>query len=270
VNVFAYWDKPGDMPVYLRWCLDTWRDHGGIERLILLDDGNVNQWVEENTLDYGALREYSITERKDAYQVAVLARHGGLFLDVDTIMPAFPHALVDALQRSEIALYGHHMGVIAARQDSVFMARWLAILQRLLAAPRRFSPLPLGNQAYEMARDEFAGVTGRGALNRKLLRRLRFATTHRRYVARLNRTATAYMPELRGLPRPGVTHRERYERFWFSGKLPLARVFGRGQSLIALHNSWHPAWYSSLDEAQLLGDRCLLSRTLRHLRGVDR
>jgi len=267
--VFVYWDQPATMPAYLHWCLDTWSDHGEMAEVIVLNDANLFEWLPRETLNWEALNSYSITEKKDAIQVAILARHGGLFLDADTIVVAPPRDLFQALKHSEVALYGNHMGVIAARPNSPFMARWLYLLQEILDAPRQSLHLPLGNMAYERLRDECAGAVDYGPHVRRLLRVLAFAVGKRHLVRRLDRKRSGFMPELKGRSGGRRHHRSLYQAFWFSDSLPLERVFTRGQTLIGLHNSWNPPGYAELDEEGLMRDGSLLSRTLCHLRDVQ-
>lgn len=264
--VFVYWDRPEIMPAYLHWCLQTWDQYAELGEVVLLHDANLAEWMSLDMLDWHALDEYSVTEKKDAIQVAILSLHGGLFLDADTIIVAPPGHLLGGLKNSEIVLYGNHMGVMAARRGSIFMRDWLKQLQQILASPRVPLPQPLGNMAYERLRDQYSGVTGYPPRMRKLVRGAVFGLGKRRYVTRLDRRQSGFMPELVGNCFFRPDHYQRYRALWFDESIPVERVFTPGQTLIGLHNSWHPAEFNGLDEEGLMRDKSLLSRALRYLR----
>jgi len=283
VKIFAYWDNPGSMPVYLQLCVASWQKCGGIDEVCLISDANVRDWIAEDALDWNALQAYPVPQRKDAIEVAVLARYGGLFLDVDTLCAAPPLAIRQALVNREIALYGFHLAVVAARPSSGVVARWLELLQQTLAVPRArqmeatgLDYTMLGNYTFELLRDELA--TGRTAIPgeiqggivkqwRKLQRYRMLNGSGQTAIAQLDPRISGFIAERDYYSGSKLTARSRYEDFWFDKSVPLSAVTCHGAALTALHHSWTPAAYSALSLSVLAEDQSLLSRYLRALLG---
>jgi hypothetical protein len=273
------------MPAYLQLCMATWRVHGGIDDVCLVTDANLHDWIPEGVLDFVALQEYPMPQRKDAIEVAILARYGGLFLDVDTICCAPPVAIQQALADCEIALYGFHMAAVAAREGSKIAFRWHALLQQTLALPRErlmdatgLRYTELGNYTFELVRNELA--TGKRAvpgfsptkiirLWLKLRRHLMLKFTGQKYIAQIDPRKSGFIAEYDHRLQDKLNARERYESFWFDQHLPLSAVTRRGGALVALHHSWTPQAYAAMGFAELANDESLLSRYLRSLLGCS-
>jgi hypothetical protein len=281
VRIFAYWDKPERIPAYLQLCLATWRIHGGISDVHLVTDRNLHEWLDGDVLDLTALQHYPVAERKDAIEIAILARYGGLFLDVDTICAGPPLAIGQALAGSEIALYGYHVAAVAARPGSTIMQRWLALLQQTLALPREQlvatggpNYLQLGNYTFELLRTELATGTPAipGACDTRPARRVKAIRRHwfmqtrgRRFIRRLDPHKTGFIAEQGHRSQDRLDAPQRYLSFWFNRDLPDSVVTGNRGALIGLHHSWTPADYTALSLEELSADRRLLSRYLMYL-----
>ena len=114
---------------YLQLCRQTWdRSLGGAE-IVTLDLSNVEEHIGAGTLDLDALSRVSKPIQKDAAMVAVLHRHGGLFLDMDTLLAGDLTSMVRWLQRTGLVSFGGHLGAIAARPGTELLSRWLANVQ---------------------------------------------------------------------------------------------------------------------------------------------
>ncbi|MEZ5573719.1 MAG: capsular polysaccharide synthesis protein [Halioglobus sp.] len=281
MKIFAYWDKPESIPAYLQLCVATWQIYGDVDAVQLITDANLHEWIADGVLDMETLADYPIPQRKDAIEIAMLARYGGLFIDLDTICSAPLSALKEALADVEIALYGFHLSTVAAQPGSMTVARWLELLQATLRVPREqlmaatgLTYTELGNYSFELLRDELA--SGRCAtpaerpakvvrLWRKLLRHRMLKYSRQKYIAQLDPRGTGYIAEYDHRRQDTLTAKERYQSFWFDPHLPLSAVTAKEAALIGLHHSWTPAQYSVLGFAELAADQSLLSRYLRHL-----
>jgi len=280
-RIFTYWHEPREMPDYIARCMDTWITHAADYEVVLITDASLEQWTGTGVLDLQALSQYPLSQRKDAIEVATLARHGGLFLDADTLMAAPPRPLFNALEQAEVALYGNHLAAVAARPESPLMARWLQIVRQVLAVPRAELEaassreyFQFGNHSLELLREELASgrpapvIPGEGkwtARLKKLRRRLVVDTLRRNKLRRIDTARSGYLPEHLHCDLGKLSKRQAYEQFWFDRDMPPSAAIRNGATLIALHHSWTPAWYCALDKEQLDTDQCLLSRTLRHL-----
>jgi hypothetical protein len=128
-RVFTYWEPRGAVTPYLQLCRETWsRSLGGAE-IVTLDLSNVEEHIGAGTLDLDALSRVSKMMQKDAAMVAVLHRHGGLFLDMDTLLAGDLTSMIRWLRRTGLVSFGGHIGAIAARPGTELLARWLANVQ---------------------------------------------------------------------------------------------------------------------------------------------
>jgi hypothetical protein len=283
LRIFAYWDNPDCLPAYLQLCVATWKARGEINEVHLITDANLPQWVEEGVLDLVALQAYPVPQRKDAIEVAVLARYGGLFIDLDTICSGPLVTIQRALVDHQLALYGFHMAAVAAQPGAAIVSRWLQLVQQTLALPREqqmaatgLDYTELGNYSFELLRDELA--TGRTAtpcqsqakvlgFYRRVRRYLMFRFTRQQYIARISPISTGYIAEYVHRRDEQLSPQQRYRSFWFDEQLPVAAVYAQGGALIGLHHSWTPPAYTAKGLAELAQDQTLLSRYLRSLLG---
>ena len=282
--------------------METWKRALRQYDVVVLEYQNLPHYFEEGALDLETLRRLPLPMQKDAVMVAVLHRHGGIFLDVDTLAVADVAPLLAFLERSETISFHMHLACIAARPGAHLLHYWLGQIRKRLAAVRQLDgeppdvpwsylgndclyaamddviaaqdgtpwPLAAAERAIGLGRPEIPGA-GRRSLRARLLngllwrrRGLYFRTIHRNHYTMLERNRFAFMPELLGQPRKADAA-VLYRRFWFESSAGVDAAVREGQMLIGLHNSFTPDWYKQLSEAGVLAHPCLLSRTLKHL-----
>ena len=275
---------------YLRLCMATWSQNLPDWNVVVLDHSNLDSWMDPKTYDQAALRSLPLAVQKDAILVGVLAEHGGLFMDVDTIAVNDLAPFVAHLERAEVVTFSRHLAVVAARPGSPMMATWLVQNQaRIGSASVREQHGQEWDFAGNRTLEQTLDVVTDGPLARRLFRveavrqsaarssrlghihyvarRARhealFRTTRRGIHKRLARDA--FMPERGFYADSSMNGPEKYVNFWFGTEAELDDVFLDDQMVIGLHNSWTPAPYGELSEAEVLADDRLLSRTLRHI-----
>jgi hypothetical protein len=118
---------------YLQLCRETWdRSLGGAE-IVTLDLVNLEEHIGAGALDLDALSRLPKMSQKDAAMVAVLHRHGGVFLDMDTLLAGDLTSMVGWLARTGVVSFGSHVAAIAARPGTELLGLWLAIIQANIA-----------------------------------------------------------------------------------------------------------------------------------------
>lgn len=287
VPIFTFWEPRGAVTPYLQCCRETWARWIGGREVVTLDYANLEEYIGAGTLDLDALRQVRLSVQKDAIMVAVLHRHGGLFVDLDTIVVGDIQPVVAMLDLAPLVTFGRHLAVTAARRGDAFIAEWLEAVQANLAKLRE------GGSSPQVAWSFLGNAPLADVLRRRRDRRLPFsvlarlrrpAPTGRRrgvFQAVLNRIDTrldraapgapwhriddpGFLPELIGVPASGRDMQREYLRFWFEpGEVAPALL--PGASVVALHNSWTPAWYRALSRDAVLAHDCRLSAVLRHL-----
>ncbi|HUO84625.1 MAG TPA: glycosyltransferase [Thermoanaerobaculia bacterium] len=285
------------MPGYLQLCRETWTRKLQNYDIVHLDDSNLAATVGSSIFDADAFRRVRPGVRKDAILVATLFRHGGIFMDLDTIVVGDIAPIVRLLERSAVVMFHTHLAFVAARRGASILGPWLEEIRRriarleqgetdpaavpwgffgnsiladlhralvdrsmvlsLLRRARRRSPSPASGEAVR------TGETPPSLLRRGVDRLIR--STHASELLMLDRDAWGFVPEsVHPGTEPG-TPVERYRRFWFDRGRALDDALLPGQRLIAIHHGSTPAWYTAFSREQVLADDTLLSRTLSSL-----
>jgi Glycosyltransferase sugar-binding region containing DXD motif len=150
-----------------------------------------------------------------------------------------------------------------AKRTIVDQSRFLALPPRLIERGNRL--------AKKGARVEDAWPRPLAVLDwvdrkaRAASERLAFATIYRKHLTMLDGDKFGFIAEARGWAAGSFDPERAYVDFWFERDLSPDDVFRDDQMLIALHNSWTPAWYRDLDREGVLSHDCLLSKTLRRV-----
>src|SRR5262249_52952090 len=200
--------------------------------LVALEYQNLSHYIEDGALDLETLRRLPLPMQKDAVMVAVLHRHGGLFLDVDTLAVADVAPLLAFLEKIEMISFHMHLACIAARPGARLLGYWLGQIRKRLAVVRQLDggppdvpwsylgndclyaamddiveaqdgtpwPLAAAERAVGLGRPEIPGA-GRRSFGTRLLngllwrrRRLYFRTIHRKHYTMLARHPFALHP----------------------------------------------------------------------------
>ena len=160
-RIFTFWEPRGVITPYLRLCLQTWEKVLGAHEIIVLNYANLGDWLECAYYERDVFRRLTLSVQKDAIMVNVLRRHGGLFMDLDTIAVAEIAPLLRAVGNSELAMFDTHMAVLVARPNARILQLWCNRIEEKLAQLAR-GPWPgklpwdfTGNSVYAEALERF-------------------------------------------------------------------------------------------------------------------
>jgi hypothetical protein len=146
--IWSYWeDAPGRGPraAYLDLCLETIERHRGGLALHVLDRDDAVQWLPDLDLErWHALPAPNY--RSDYARSRLLARHGGIWIDVDTIALAPLPRLLDELDDTGMVCWGRELGrffggLCAARAGAEFVTNWAMEQDRILSKRDDWSTL---------------------------------------------------------------------------------------------------------------------------------
>ena len=85
--VYTFWEPRERMPFYLQLCMETWKKFLPNATIVLLDYKNINELLDVRELGLNLFSgRFTLPQIADAIRVALLAKHGGIWLDVDTII----------------------------------------------------------------------------------------------------------------------------------------------------------------------------------------
>ena len=86
--VYTFWEPRENLPVYLQLCMETWKKFLPNATIVLLDCKNIGEFIDVR--DFGSnlfsSGRFTLTQIADAIRIALLAKHGGVWLDADTII----------------------------------------------------------------------------------------------------------------------------------------------------------------------------------------
>lgn len=121
------------MTPYLRLCMRTWtRALPGWE-IVVLDRSNLGGYLREGTCAMETLERFGLPAQKDAILAAILEQHGGIFMDVDTLVTSDLSPILRLLRRTELVLFDLHVAFVAARPGARLLTLWRRRVQQRLA-----------------------------------------------------------------------------------------------------------------------------------------
>lgn len=225
-KIFTFWE--GQMPAYIRLCLETWRFPFHVINFFNLGD--------YTDLPVEPLRRFSLPQIADCVRVHVLRDQGGVWLDADTVM------LSDRLPETDMigdpAERTVTIGYLRARErHTALYDAWAAYQDRVIADPG-------SGTHWSVVGNDFADP---------------YVREHREITIAPVR---ACWPETYMIKGPGARF-EKYLEFYFQSAFGLGEL--RRTDMLMLHNSWSPDWYRQLSRREVLRNTCTLSNILREV-----
>ena len=131
--VYTFWEPRESVPYYLRLCMATWKKFLPNATIIVLDYKNIGEFIDVREIGLNLFSgKLDLPKISDAIRVALLAKHGGIWLDADTIIlnpNAEKYFLPDKKHRT--VLFGYpkdnfcQMCFINTPPNSMCMNLWL-------------------------------------------------------------------------------------------------------------------------------------------------
>ena len=263
MNIWTFWEPRDKMPAYLQLCMKTWEKFLPNAKINLLDYSNIENFIDVNEYDESLFSgQYRIDQIADALRALLLEKHGGIWLDVDTIIlnrAAQKYFTADGMGGGQEALFfgrpkerGVHLAFIKVKPHSRIMKYWIECVKDRLEDG---APPPS---------KRFFRYLGNGIINPYVK-----ATTDK-FVKVLDRRPL--MPELDLISNSSGTleltdHKKAYQDFYFMQhhRLPSFRA-----DMLMLHNSWAPGILKLMTYDELMHFDCTMTNVLFEVLGIDR
>ena len=81
--IYSYWHNQ-DYPDLVTVCIDSWKRHNPDHRIVVIDENTIHSYLDQNVIS-GA---DSVQRLTDYLRLALLAKHGGIWIDATIFMTA--------------------------------------------------------------------------------------------------------------------------------------------------------------------------------------
>jgi hypothetical protein len=229
--IYTFWE--GDMPEYLKLCLETWKFP-----FVILTYDNLHQYTDAKVTD--KLRQRTLPKVGDWVRVHVLRDSGGYWLDTDTIM------LTDNLPSDP--LIGNNdermtsVGFLyASKTHEELFEKWAEYQDSVLAKiPDMYQDFTqwslLGNDFVDPYLKEHKEI----------------------HIADIEKCwPETYMID------GAIERRIKYQKFYFGNSFKINDILK--SDMLMLHNSWTPIWYKNLSRQDILNFDCTMSNILKEV-----
>ena len=267
-RIFTFWEPKDMLPGYITCCLETWRRFLPDCELVILDWQNLGQWLTESEIHDVICRDMTLAMQSDCIRCAVLYRHGGIWMDADTIVT---RPLDSCLLQPGCVFVGRveddgrrvNYGAFISTDGpgSPFLKGWRDALVPRVAKSARFRRNPL---LRVFRRAEWREIRKWdycvNAIIDPLCNDERTMCDHRFVDSRM----IGAMPELGdgSALSGGATPKDLYQSFWFSeGDLRPSDTGG----LLLLHNSWTPTEVRVMAREEFLNSGLRMARFVGQL-----
>jgi len=121
-KLWSYWHQ-GQPPLVVRRCLENWRRHCPDWQIELISAGSLARFIDPATIPAGFER-LTPARQSDWLRLALLARHGGVWLDASSILTTPLEWLVEAQARSGAQYCGFYLQRYTQRPASPIVDSW--------------------------------------------------------------------------------------------------------------------------------------------------
>lgn len=251
--VYTYWESKGNIPAYLQLCMQTWKKSIPDLEIVVINHSNWAEFVGD-VYDLNKLKEFSLPMQSDAVSAAVLAKRGGMFIDIDSIITKDFFSEFGDLAPNKFVAFGkpNSKGMHIAVLKSEFPGNEVAENWMKTAKSRIAEREQNYNWAY-MGND----ILGPILQDKKY------------FDAYLIVDRADYGNVLEAsLMKEGDPQAD-YFNFYFNNFMNIDETVAINSSkygIISLHNSWTPQYFKNYRKVEdVYADNCLLSRILKKI-----
>lgn len=268
-KVFTFWEPKEAMPGYVQLCMETWRRCLPGFEVVTLDFKSLGDYLSAAEMEEISCPHESLAKQADCIRCALLRKHGGTWLDADTVLTK---SLDERFRSADVTMVARHSesgqmiygGYIhAARPETKMISEWHRQLLPRIEKSRQMNASRLRRW---LDRRAWKAVRRWGYFENDVLDPL---------TAQLVPPDFSWIDkdEVRAFPEESLladgsaqSPFDAYVRYWFSpGEADAALKDCAG--LIMLHNSWTPETFRKMSTGEFLGTDTRLASLLRTLTG---
>ena len=260
-RIFTFWEPADKMPAYIRLCINSWKKVLPEYEIIILDYSNLNQWLD-NCYDEILYKEFSLAKQADAIRCAVLRRHGGIWLDADTVL--LSDKVRDIFNTSaEFSLINKHLAFVAAKPDAKILRLWEKRIKTKLNLYKKFRKSFVYYFMYLIKTPFAKRMTSWDFLGNSIINKI-LKKRNSTELQSIKADELKALPEVLWQKMNGskLKKDELYRKFYFEQNY-YDFVKEQNPILILFHNSWTPERYKHLEKEEFLRADNTISNILK-------
>ena len=257
-RIFTFWEPKENIPGYLELCMNSWKKYLTNYEIVVLDYSNLSNWLGQDYFNHRFYKNFSLAVQSDAIRCAILKKHGGVWMDVDTIITK-PDVKKIMETNADFAIIAPHICFICAKANSNILNKWeKRIKKRIEFANKALKNKLLLKYIYPKL---YKRVTNWSYLGNDILNRL--INQPEASCLKLNRDKLHAMPEFehaKSFRKPVKI----YQKFYFQNNYS-DFALKENKGIILLHNSWTPEKYKQMTKEEFLATNNTLSNILQKI-----
>lgn len=261
-RIFTFWEPAKSMPAYVKLCIETWRTFLPDYEVVIVDYSTLDKWLSKGFFDEILYSDFSLPKQADAIRAGILYRHGGIWLDADTIITSSDIRKIFDIEADFVMINAHLAFIKAAMGGghSYILSHWVSRIKQRLRFYRvsRILCRFINDEKYLITKKLMAKIKnwdflGNAILNKYLQTKYGYFKIDRDEINAL--PETKYNGDLQNLV-------ENYQSFYFNNDFS-AQVMKETKGIILLHNSWTPRKFLVMNEREFLEQNNTLSSILK-------
>jgi hypothetical protein len=266
-KVFTFWEPRANLPGYIKLCLETWKGCLPNYEVVVLDYSNLGEYLTPEEQDAVLWREMTFAMQSDCIRCAVLRKHGGMWLDADTILTQpldarFSQADVTMIaRRVESGLVNYGAFISTQEPHAAFLEAWHQELVKRVAAAKKCR----GKLWYKIFHHHANRLMYRWdyCVN-AIIDPLASAADSKDYTW-LDKNEMFAIPEEDLMEQDDALNPvSAYEKYWFEPG-DTKDVMEKCAGIIMLHNSFTPEKYRQMTEEEFLAQDTRMAKLLKQL-----
>ena len=212
----------------------------------------------------------SLPIQADAIRVAVLKKHGGIWMDIDTILLNSKFLL--KLNNFDLVMFGdtknktQNIGFIYAKTNSSIMNEWLERIIHNVKLYKETVMSKRNNDAFDW-KYNLEKVNSWNYLGNGIIDPLLNNTNDTKFL-RLDKYKMNVFPEIQYFENTLLDYILMYKQFYFQKGDP-KKMVNNSEGVLLLHNSWTPEKYKLMNKKRFLKQDILLSKLLAQILNIS-
>jgi hypothetical protein len=283
-KIFTFWEPKEKIPAYIKLCMQTWKKFLPEYEIIIVDYSTLEKYLGKNFFDDILYKDFPLMLQADAIRCALLKKHGGIWIDADTIITS--NEINNYLNiSSKFVLIGYHVAFIKADKDCSILNSWIKLIKNRISFYKNNKNnllYVIGKFIKKLQNFNFPGsnILFRNKLLYKLekflhtelflrMKRwnyfgndiLRKVLVNNKNFFSIDRIKIKALPE--EIYKDKINNpEENYRNFYFRNDYS-KDVLNNTKGIILLHNSWTPEKYKKMSKEEFLNQNNTLSNILK-------